>query len=397
MNELADNLTTRCPAIGALRLALDEREAAPAGVREHIAACAGCADRLADLRAGADAAVAALGRLDAPDSPDATLAYHRFTARLRREALTAPGAGWSRGGLMARFWGTRAARSMTAVAAVFIVMMALTITPARGLADTMLDRFRVQKFAAVTIPMDMVNQFKGAASNMSDADKQAIQQEFQALGTFDTTLNLQSARQVDSVAAASAQYGNLAVPSSLPSGFNAPPRAYVSDAGTASYTLNVGEADALVKRLGLPIYSLPDATTYPTLTFTAEIPKAAVLDYQNADGKHLVVGQMESPTLDIPEGIDMNALREDILQLPGLPTDLVAQLRQIKDWQHTLIIPVPSGATSQDVTMNGQPALLIEGNNGEGSAVLWQKDGFLYIVAGQMDSGAVMDTADSMQ
>lgn len=396
MNDARDTMTTRCPDIGALRLALDGDDAT-AGVREHLDACSGCAGHLAELRADADAAAVAMARLDAPEGMDATLAYQRFTARLRREDSIAPGADWSGGGLMTRFWGTRAARSMTAIAAVFIVMMALAITPARGLADTMLDRFRVQKFAAITIPMDMVDQFQNAATTMSDADKQALHDEFQALGTFDTTLNLQSAHQVDSVEAARAQYGNLDSPSSLPSGFDAAPTAYVSDAGTASYTLNVGEAKALIQRLGLPIYSLPDASAYPTLTFTAEIPKAAVLDYQNADGKHLVVGQMESPTLDIPEGIDMNALREDILQLPGLPADLVAQLRQIKDWQHTLVIPVPAGASSHDVTMNGQPALLIEGNNGEGSAVLWQKDGFLYIVAGQMDSGAVMDTADSMQ
>jgi hypothetical protein len=46
--------------------------------------------------------------------------------------------------------------------------------------------------------------------------------------------------------------------------------------------------------------------------------------------------------------------------------------------------------------MHGEPALLIEGKNGEGSAVLWQKNGLLYIVAGQVDRDAVMSTADAL-
>jgi hypothetical protein len=381
-----------------LRLALDD--AAPDGqVHEHAAHCPRCAALLLELRADATVAGAALESLRAPEAVDTTLAYQRFNARLRREGSGAPSfsdQGWS-GGLMTRFWSSRSARSLAAIAAVLVLTMTLALSPARGLANGVLDRFRVQKFAAITIPMDMVDQLQAGAQNMPDSQKQALQDELGQLGTFETTLNMQSAHQVDSVDAARAAYGDLAVPSDLPSGFDSAPTAYVSDAGTATYTLNVAEANALVQRMGLPIFSLPDATQYPTLTFNLLVPKAAVLDYQNADGQHLLVGQMESPTLVIPQGIDMNALREDILQLPFLPTDLVAQLRQVKDWQHTLIVPVPSGASSSDVTMHGEPALLIEGKNGEGSAVLWQKNGLLYIVAGQVGRDAVMSTASGLQ
>jgi hypothetical protein len=392
MNELLAS----CPQLGVLRQALDDDAAVDDATRQHVAGCPRCLARTMELRSIAAASAVALGRLPAATEIDAQAAYRRFSERVRGEPIGVAETGWS-GGTMTRFWSSRAARSLTAVAAALILMTVVAVSPARGLADTVLDRFRVQKFAAVTIPMDMVQQVQAGAQNMSDADKQALQDELGKLGSFNTTLNMQSAHKVASVDDARAAYGSLDVPSKLPSGFDAAPQAYVSDAGTASVTVNVAEAQALIKRMGLPIYSLPDPAQYPTLTFTAELPKAAVLDYQNADGKHLIVGQMESPTLDIPQGIDMNALREDILQLPGLPADLVGQLRQIKDWQHTLVIPVPSGATSHDVTINGQPALLIEGNTGEGSAVLWQKDGFLYVVAGQVSSDAVQATADAMQ
>ncbi|HYI15751.1 MAG TPA: DUF4367 domain-containing protein, partial [Thermomicrobiales bacterium] len=108
-----------------------------------------------------------------------------------------------------------------------------------------------------------------------------------------------------------------------------------------------------------------------------------------------VVGQMASPSLNIPDGINMDALREDILQFPGLPADLVAQLRAIDDWESTLIIPIPEGATSDDITINGEPGLLIEHNLG--SAVLWEKDGILFAVIGQVSDDEVRDIADSMQ
>jgi anti-sigma factor RsiW len=402
MTDRTDNVSNTaapgCPDLSDLRCALDDAPTAER-VTAHAAGCPRCTALLAEVRADAAVAAVALRLLPAPATVDAASAYRRFNTRVRNEGLTKTldsHQGWT-GGVMQRFWSSRGARSLTGVAAVFVLMMALALSPARGLANGVLDQFRVQKFAAITIPMDTLDQFKAGTQNMPDSEKQALQDEFGKLGTFETTLNMQSAHEVGSVDAASAAYGNLDVPSKLPNGFDAAPDAYVSDAGTATYTLNVGEADALVKRLGLPIYALPNAAQYPTLTFSVDVPQTAVLDYQNADGKHLLVGQMESPTLNIPEGIDMNALREQILQLPGLPTDLVAQLRQVKDWQHTLIIPVPSGASSSDVTMNGEPALLIEGNNGEGSAVVWQKGGVLYVVAGQVDRDAVMATADALQ
>jgi anti-sigma factor RsiW len=72
----------------------------------------------------------------------------------------------------------------------------------------------------------------------------------------------------------------------------------------------------------------------------------------------------------------------------------VAQLRAIDDWENTLIIPIPEGAESDDVTVNGEPGLLIE--HDLGTAVLWEEDGILYAVVGQVSADEVQDIADSM-
>jgi hypothetical protein len=69
-------------------------------------------------------------------------------------------------------------------------------------------------------------------------------------------------------------------------------------------------------------------------------------------------------------------------------------LRGIDDWENTLIIPIPEGAESDDVTINGEPGLLIE--HALFAAVLWEDGGTLHAVIGQVDGDTVEDIADSM-
>jgi len=299
---------------------------------------------------------------------------------------------------MGQLFERQSMRAASALVAVVAVVAAMTFTPMRTVADDFLNQFRVQTFAAVTIPMDMISPLQSAAlDGMSEEDKQRFEDELNQLGAFDTTFefskdNLPAPTSLDE---AEALFGVIDAPDDLPDGFDGAPNAYLSEAGTASYALDTANAQALIDELGLPIYALPDPALYPTLEFGANVPAAAILEYTNDDGKKIMVGQMASPTLDIPDGVDMDALREEILRFPGLPTDLVAQLRSIEDWETTLIIPIPEGATSDDITINGEPGLLIE--HTLGSAVLWEKDGVLYAVIGQVSGDEVRDIADSMQ
>lgn len=381
----------RCPDDGALRARLDT-DALDAELDRHVSRCARCAARLERLRADARWAGEALRGAAPAAPPDVRRAWQRLGARMltteegpSMEPTPAP---WNRGGF----------RLATALVALLAVVGIFTFTPMRTVADGVLERFRVQKFAVVTIPMDLVAPFESAfLENLDAADAATWQERFEDLGTFATTFTPNSARQVASIEEARATHGDFAVPDvdALPDGFGATPEVFVTDAGTASYALNTAEAQAIIDQLNLPIYSLPDADRYPTLTFTFEAPAGVGLVYSGPNGAKLVVAEMGSPTITFPDGLDMNALREEILRFPGLPADIVAQLRAIDDWEHTLIIPVPEGANSRDVTVNGEPGLLIE-DAGNGSVVLWEDDGILHLVAGQVDDEALLDVANSL-
>ncbi|MFW6075919.1 MAG: DUF4367 domain-containing protein, partial [Chloroflexota bacterium] len=66
------------------------------------------------------------------------------------------------------------------------------------------------------------------------------------------------------------------------------------------------------------------------------------------------------------------------------------------DWESTLIVPVPEEASSSDVTVDGQPGLLITKDDDSGAVVLWEDDGQLYVVAGTESGDTLLDVASSL-
>ena len=299
---------------------------------------------------------------------------------------------------MSHIASTRRRGAVAGIVAIMAMALFVAIAPVGTLAQDMLNRFRVQQFAAITIPMDLVEGMSSQMQNVDPAVKDQAEAAAQALGSFSTTFERGSFHQAASLDEANAQLnGSLSVPSTLPDAFaSAQPQAYYSDPGTAAYALNVEQARGLLSTLGLSASALPDPSQEPTVTISADVPAAAALVYE-ADGKYLVAGQFVSPgpSLNIPSSVDVNLLREEVLALPGLPADIVAQLRNVKDWEKTLIVPVPSGATSRQVTVDGAAGLLVESD--QGAVVLWQKDGALYAVGGQSVSGDdALRVAESM-
>lgn len=359
---------------------------------EHLEQCATCQARFAQIRENAGAVAQIIDRLSPAEIEiDPAAAYQRWKTRVAHP-------GQLKGtSLMQRAFGVRRRAAMAGAALVAIMALVIAFAPVGTLAENVLNSFRVRQFAAITIPMDMVQQFAGMKQSITPEAAAGMAKELQSLGSFSTTLNAQSLHTTDSIDEARAHLGGtLLEPSTLPAAFDGTqPKIYLGDAGTAEYTMNVERVQNILAMLALQVRGLPDPQTTPTATFTLDVPDAAVLDYQAGD-KHLLVGQMASPTLTIPSSVDVNELRDTILQIPGLPADLVGQLRAVKDWQHTLIVPVPAGATTSQTRVDGAPALLIEGQDGAG--VLWQKGGILYGVAGQGLTGSeVMAVANSMK
>jgi hypothetical protein len=95
--------------------------------------------------------------------------------------------------------------------------------------------------------------------------------------------------------------------------------------------------------------------------------------------------------------VSLEALRGFLLGLPGLPPQTVRQLKAIGDWRDTLPLPVPADRIDwRATTVGGAQGLLLGERSGLGSAVIWQRDGRIFGVAGAVRQAQVLRVAESL-
>ncbi|HSR28592.1 MAG TPA: hypothetical protein VLR51_09055, partial [Actinomycetes bacterium] len=128
------------------------------------------------------------------------------------------------------------------------------------------------------------------------------------------------------------------------------------------------------------------------------VPAAVVQQFAGRDGgPALVVGKAGTLGLATEGGASLEELREVVLGLPDLPAETVAQLRAIGDWRTTLPLPVPSDQVrSSPATVDGAEALSFADETGRLHALLWQRGGHIWGVAGVIDSDEALGVADSL-
>ncbi len=367
----------RCPSEGHLRLAVDGP--VEPRVAAHLARCARCQERLATLRENAAFVAERLVALTVDDQH----AIHPPTLGpvVNRKETPMP----------------RLRLVTASLATVLALALIVWLVPVGALADQLVQRFRVQQFAAITIPMDMLEVFRTRMESMPQEQRQSLAARFQEALQITPDQRTAQVREASSLDEVAAHLGrNPLVPGKLPEPFAGLPARYlVGEPQRREVTIDVAQTREALAQIGVNFASLPDPAVTPTVTIGLTIPASAAQVWQTADDQHLVVAELESPMLELPAEIDPELLREDLLMLPGLPPDVVAQIRAVRDWRETLIIPLPEQATSRQVTLRGTTGLLIE--SPEGSAVLWQERGILHVVGGSVSGEQSLAVARSLR
>jgi hypothetical protein len=393
----------RCPEEGELRAWIDGAAADQAAVGAHVDGCAACRAATEELRGNAELAAAATGVL-APARPlpaaQVEAARQRVAARVRWPAGAEDPAGVpARDGVPAatprpggRTGGRRrwrvpagAARGWLAAAVTGLLALVLVATPAgRSAAGSFLAQFRSQRFAVVTFDQSQ-------AGDLAATLRQ--------LGTVHGDLGGMDPAPVASPAAAGRLVGfPVALPdaAALPGGVDTGPRIEVSHARQLRFTLDAAKVGRYLEAHGRAATDVPAGLDGATLV--ANVPAAALLEYVAADGTpRLVVGQSRELTASVQGAVTLEALREFLLDLPGLPPQTVRQLRAIGDWRNTLPLPVPADRIDwRPTTIHGVQGMLLGERNGLGSAVIWQRDGRIYGVAGLLRQASVLRVAESL-
>jgi hypothetical protein len=206
-------------------------------------------------------------------------------------------------------------------------------------------------------------------------------------------------QQLTDAAAAQAQSGlPVLMPASLPNGVTGPVSYGVVSRATGSLTFDAKRLQASAARAGVRVSPMPSSIDGSTLVVNggpALIEVWGLSGTGTANVPTLVIAQTRVPTVD-SSGASTAQLESYLLSQPGVPPELAAQIRAIKDPSTTLPIPIPKGlATTESVKVNGTPATLIKAVLGAG--VVWVSKGVIYAVGGQLTPDQVLAIATSLR
>jgi hypothetical protein len=322
-----------CPDVGVWRAWLDEETAVP-GPEEHLAVCGSCAAMVAELKATSDLARRQMAMLLSQP-----VSVERASVEPARRRW--PRRGWK-------------------VAAAVAVGVALMATPTgRAWGETFLSQFRVERFDLVTLTaveaartgeiLDRLGEVEG--SPLSEPEEvDSVDAALQATG-----LSLPDLGPDATVAVMEASEMRL--------GFDSDEvRSYLDEEGSASsIPEGLDETEVIVRR-----------------------PAAAVVALEEDGRPTLVVGRSGPIETAVEGPMDPERLRLFLLDLPGLPEGLVAQLAAMPDWRSSLPLPVPVDvASASTVDIGGVEATRVD-VPGYGTGYVWvEPDDTVTGVAGE--------------
>ncbi|HEY3374909.1 MAG TPA: zf-HC2 domain-containing protein [Candidatus Aquicultor sp.] len=366
-------------------------------IEAHIATCAKCSAMLARLEEANEVAKVGLSAF-AKDISSTSITTDAAWQRLTHDERFGTPAQKKGAYMMLQ---SRAKAILIPVAAAAIIAVSFSFAPVREAAAGFLNIFRVEKVQTITISQDDLQQMQ----HLGGANGGKV--DIKNLGKFETT---GFKEPVMSTAAEAKKAVDFDLKTADIAGYGA--AAYkISPAFSANFTLNVEQANSIIKVFG-GSKALP--ASLDNKTFSVKVPTVATAEYKNAAGKAVTVAEARSPELVLPEGTDPAVVRDALLGMP-LPENFKAQLRGITDWTSTLVIPNING-TAKDVTVNGTSGVFItppkdipqdmrekgakalEGASvGSMGGLIWQKDGVVYAVGGEVTLEQAQAIASSLK
>ncbi len=392
---------TRCHDEGALRAYLDDALPAEerAALAQHLSGCAACREHLAELRALMARAGALLTPPPAPD-PQPSLA--RLQAMYGRPSVTGVAAvegqqappdtknkrRISMRNTSARFWSGSRRPLFAGLAALVAVLSLLIFPPVRAAADGFLQLFRAR--AVVFVPVDPQ---RIAQLEQLNFDPQTLFLERPTVEGQDKPRAVGSTLEAANAAGFAVRQPTLFPTEPTSRKFA------VGEPHTAQFRVNVENARQLLELMDVRDVTLPDALGSEPIV--ADIPAFVEAGYRGSRYE-LTLLQGRSPTVQLPEGVDLAQLGKAMLRLLGTEPAQAEALSQSIDWENTLLFPFPSQMGNiRQVTVDGTPGLLMGGGNDNQSAwqLYWQRGDEIYMLGsrGNISDLQLIEIAESVR
>jgi Putative zinc-finger len=209
----------------------------------------------------------------------------------------------------------------------------------------------------------------------------------------------------------------LLLPGQLPSGVGQAKMFLLIDSSKGTFTFNAAQARAYLDSTGQGNVSIP-----PELdgaTFTLSVAPGVIVSYgkqcqtedQNATGsiwgvivpgcsggKPFYLAEVPSPVLRATGNASLEDLRSFILSLPKLSRSVRLLLQDVNLSTGVVPLPIPAQVQAEKVSTHGVQGVLMVDSSLSLGAVLWQKDGIIYLVAGETsDKTEIKASANSLQ
>jgi hypothetical protein len=378
-------------ADGTLRRLVDDGETLDDIQASHLASCAICRSKMAAIVDDAGrthdvflrALTADASGADSDDA-DSSSAWRSISPRLMRR----------RSVLLSGPW-------LIAATAAAAAVCLLAFTPVGTYAQNFLTIFEPEQFVALPVSRSEI-------VSLPDLTR---------FGTMTQRVAPQ-VRDVSGQAAAAALAGfPVEVPTWLPTGTPAVARYAVTSGSDSTFTFSARKMSAMAPH-GRPLATMPRALdgamlelrTRPAVILAYGEPVSSLRGSESSSRRNanddesrgrdfppLVVVQAPVPSVR-STGATVAEIEEYLLHQPGVSPALAAQIRAIGDPATTVPIPIPiDRAFGQRVRVQGVDGLGIGDDTGVGGIVIWQRNGMIYGVAGQLRQRDILAIAESMR
>lgn len=369
---------------GELRASLDgELGAALSG---HLNTCADCQKQLNEMKQAQLRTAIRLSFLsdEIKAVPSARSAWVRFTQEYVNQKETS----------MLKKWFSFPVVRYGAIA-VLALALVLAVPSTRALASEFLNLFRVQQVTVLSIDPTSLESLTG---------NQALGTQLSELVSSSTVVTDEPGEPVEAATGEEAS-GLAGFSVRLPEG-QTTSGIYVTDSAAFTMTVDREKAQALIDGAGRTDLVLPDAIDGAEIsvsipaTVSASFGKCPEPSTEGGNGPYdmgemypdcIVLTQMTSPVVNMPEGVDMAQLAQIALEFSGMSSEEAASFAASVDWATTLVVPIPRDVTTHsEVSVDDVTGVLIQrtAEHSPEYVLMWVKNGILYTIA---DTGA--DTA----
>jgi len=285
--------------------------------------------------------------------------------------------------------------AVAGLAILLTVAIALSFAPIRAFAGDLLRIFRVQEVKVVPVDANRLEDLEENEEFSSLLDQFSANKEVVVDGgdpQIVSTLS-EAATLVDFRVAEVTDIPNTAGPLAEVS---------IHHKSVYQIRLDPGLMEAIFEAGGIEI-DLPDSLNGQSIIATR--PTMLMQEWRNGEDLGLGFAQLESPQIEYPDDLDLNALGVAGLQLLGKSKSEAEQLAATIDWANTLIMPMPSDAEVEvtEVSINGIKGMLFnnlsdsEKMHRPEAGLMWQKDGRTYLLSGPYEADQLVAIAQSVR